>query len=378
MGLLDTEILSNRFDVENSLNNTMTERAQGYGALDRSVYAPMTASTALQGDMAGQAIGGMLGGRQVEMQKQDIIDDIMQRNPDPKTSAELRSVAGEFAKAGLTDYSFQITEVANQLYKTEVDKNVATDKWYTGTGKSLKNSLLTDDILKAYIYQKENITAKDWNDDDQWTRMDRKDALASARTDLGGQIDNYSNRLMQDGYSKSMLKDLQKNDADFMQHFLTDLSQYGNQDIKDFFQSVMVFDSKEGKNSISISSEYVARLSQDEIDVMDFQSAALLYDTLKDTRKLTKTQREVFKKLETKIKSPNGFELNEVELRNILTTKGTHDAETIEKIIEQHMQRTNQTYKGVGTSASIAPVDDGTMMAMNTQQPDDNFSSWIV
>ena len=42
------------------------------------------------------------------------------------------------------------------------------------------------------------------------------------------------------------------------------------------------------------------------------------------------------------------------------------------------MQRTNQTYKGVGTSASIAPVDDGTMMAMNTQQPDDNFSSWIV
>ena len=95
-------------------------------------------------------------------------------------------------------------------------------------------------------------------------------------------------------------------------------------------------------------------------------------------KKLTQTQREVFKKLETKIKSPNGFELNEVELRNILTTKGTHDAETIEKIIEQHMQRTNQTYKGVGTSASITSVNDGTMMAMNTQQPDDNFSSWIV
>ena len=29
------------------------------------------------------------------------------------------------------------------------------------------------------------------------------------------------------------------------------------------------------------------------------------------------------------------------------------------------------------TTSSIAPVDDGTMLAMNTQQPD-NFSSWIV
>ncbi len=48
MGLLNTEILSNRFDVENSLNNSMNERAMAFGALDRTAYAPMTASTALR------------------------------------------------------------------------------------------------------------------------------------------------------------------------------------------------------------------------------------------------------------------------------------------------------------------------------------------
>ena len=377
MGLLSSEILSNRWDVENSLNNAMTKTAQEWGQLDRSVYAPMTASTALQGDMYGRSLGSMLGGQHPELQKQDIIDDIMKRYPDPRTSTELRAIAKEFAEAGLTDYSFQITEVANELYKTEVTKNTATQKWYDGAGMKLKNNLLTDDILKTYVFQKHGITEAEWNDDDEWSRIEKKDALATAKTDLGGQIDNYANRLMQDNYTKSMLNDLQKNDADYMQHFLQDIGKYGNQDLRDFFQSVMKFDSKDGKNTVSISAEYAARVSDDEIDTMDVGVALELYTVLKNNKKKTRTQREVFDKLDKKINSTLGWEMTEAELREKLISDGVHDALTIEDIIKRHLKITGQKYVGIKTTSSIASVRDGTMLAMNTQ-PEDNYSSWIV
>ena len=348
-----------------------------WGQLDRSAYAPMTASTALQGDMYGRSIGSMLGGQHPELQKQDIIDDIMKRHPDPRTSAELREVAKEFAEAKLTNYAFQITEVANELYKTEVTKNTATQKWYDGAGMKLKNNLLTDDILRTYVFQKHGITKAEWNNDEEWSRIEKKDALATAKTDLGGQIDNYANRLMQDNYTKSMLNDLQKNDADYMQHFLQDIGKYGNQDLRDFFQSVMKFDSKDGKNTISISADYVARVSDDEIDTMDVSVALELYTVLKNNKKKTKTQKEVFDKLDKKINSTLGWEMTEAELREKLISDGVHDALTIEDIIKRHLKITGQKYVGIKTTSSIAPVRDGTMLAMNTQ-PEDNYSSWIV
>ena len=352
MGLLSTEILSNRWDVENSLNNAMTKTAQEWGQLDRSVYAPMTASTALQGSMFGQSMGAMLGGQHPEMQKQDIIDEIMRKNPDPKTSAELRAVAKEFAEAGLTDYSFQITEVANELYKTEVSKNTATQKWYDGAGMKLKNNLLTDDILKTYVFQKHGITEAEWNDDTEWSRIEKKDALATAKTDLGGQIDNYANRLMQDNYTKSMLNDLQKNDADYMQHFLQDIGKYGNQDLRDFFQSVMKFDSKDGKNIISISAEYAADVTQDEIDLMGAAEALERKDLLDSKKKLTRTERQVLDRINAKIASSNQWEMTEEELRTELVTRYPDWTEKKrERIIKRSMETSGQEYKG--TLASL-------------------------
>ena len=249
MGLLDTEILSNRFDVENSLNNSMNERAMAFGALDRTAYAPMTAANALQGDMQGQAIGGMLGGRQIAMQKQDIIDDIMSRNPDPRTSTELRNVAKEFAQAGLTDYSFQITEVANQLYKTEIEKNTSTDKDYLNVGKTLSNNLLTRPVVEVYAKQLYGYTDAEW---EEATPVDINRMLKDAKSELQGQIDNYANRLRMDNISKTDIKKLMSNDATFTQDFFQDLTQFGNTDIVNFLQSVVKFDTTGNKSTLDL------------------------------------------------------------------------------------------------------------------------------
>ena len=138
----------------------------------------------------------------------------------------------------------------------------------------------------------------------------------------------------------------------------------------------MKFDSKDGKNTVSISSEYAARVSYDEIDTMDVSVALELYTVLKTNAKKTKPEREVFDKLDKKINSTLGWEMTEDELREKLILDGVHDALTIEDIIKRHLQITGQKYVGIKAS-SITPVDDGTMLAMNTQ-PEDNYSSWIV
>ena len=269
MGLLSSEILSNRWDVENSLNNAMTKTAQEWGQLDRSVYAPMTASTALQGDMFGQSIDSMLGGQHPEMQKQDIIDEIMRKHPDPKTSAELRAVAKEFAEAGLTDYSFQITEVANELYKTEVTKDKATDKWYTGISKTLQNNLLTRPIVEMYAKELYGINDEDWNNRDKYTMPTINQMMKDAKAELIGQMDNYANRKMMDNLSKSDIKKLKSNDATFTQDFFADLTQYGNTDIVNFLQSVVDFDSTGGKATMIVNAEFRTRIKENDLSELD-------------------------------------------------------------------------------------------------------------
>ena len=362
MGLLSTEILSNRWDVENSLNNAMNKTAMGWGQLDRSVYAPMTASTALQGDMYGQSMGAMLGGQQPEMQKQDIIDEIMRKNPDPKTSAELRAVAKEFAEAGLTDYSFQITEVANELYKTEVTKDTATEKWYTGVSKTLQNNLLTRPIVEMYAKQLYNISDEDWKNTDIYKPTAIKTMMDDAKSELIGQMDNYANRLRMDAVSKTDLKKLMSNDATFTQDFFADLTQYGNTDIVNFLQSVVEFDSTGNKPTMVVNAEFRNKIRENDLSALDdvfiVESILDLIDK-KKAGTITKIQQGNLTLLQAEEKRRAGGQIDDVEAR-ILYLKSQHPklgTETEEEY-EERIRGMVSTEQGL-VSANISYTGDG-------------------
>ena len=362
MGLLSTEILSNRWDVENSLNNAMTKTAQEWGQLDRSVYAPMTASTALQGSMFGQSMGAMLGGQHPEMQKQDIIDEIMRKNPDPKTSAELRAVAKEFAEAGLTDYSFQITEVANELYKTEVTKDTATEKWYTGVSKTLQNNLLTRPVVEMYAKQLYNISDEDWNNTEKYKPTTIKSMLADAKSELIGQMDNYANRLRMDAVSKTDLKKLMSNDATFTQDFFADLTQYGNTDIVNFLQSVVEFDSTGSRATMIVNAEFRTRIKENdlaELDDLFIKESILDLIDKKKAGTITKIQQGNLTLLQAEEKRRAGGQIDDVEAR-ILYLKSQHPklgTETEEEY-EERIRGMVSTEQGL-VSANISYTGDG-------------------
>lgn len=369
MGLLDTEILSNRFDVENSLNNSMNERAMSFGALDRTAYAPMTAANALQGNMQGQAIGGMLGGRQIAMQKQDIIDDIMSRNPDPRTSTELRNVAKEFAQAGLTDYSFQITEVANQLYKTEIEKNTSTDKDYLNVGKTLSNNLLTRPVVEVYAKQLYGYTDADW---EEATPVDINRMLKDAKSELQGQIDNYANRLRMDNISKTDIKKLMSNDATFTQDFFQDLTQFGNTDIVNFLQSVVKFDTTGNKSTMVVNPEFRTELRPNDMELMDDAVLAQSIIDLQNTKKMSEIQKENLRLL-VKEQTRRG--------ESSLNNAGSEAIETRRTYLKsQHSQRNNESNEEYENRInSMLQSEGATTTSMNNfGVTDDNVSSWIV
>jgi hypothetical protein len=369
MGLLDTEILSNRFDVENSLNNSMNERAMAFGALDRTAYAPMTASTALQGDMQGQAIGGMLGGRQIAMQKQDIIDDIMSRNPDPRTSTELRNVAKEFAQAGLTDYSFQITEVANQLYKTEIEKNTSTDKDYLNVGKTLSNNLLTRPVVEVYAKQLYGYTDADW---EEATPVDINRMLKDAKSELQGQIDNYANRLRMDNISKTDIKKLMSNDATFTQDFFQDLTQFGNTDIVNFLQSVVKFDTTGNKSTMVVNPEFRTELRPNDMELIDDAVLAQSIIDLQNTKKMSEIQKENLRLLVKEQSSRGESSLNNAD-SNTIEARRTY-------LKSQHSQRNNESNEAYEARINkMLQVEGASQTSMNNfGVTDDNVSSWIV
>jgi len=372
MGLLNTEILSNRFDVENSLNNSMNERAMAFGALDRTAYAPMTASTALQGDMQGQSIGGMLGGRQIAMQKQDIIDDIMKRNPNPRTSTELRDVANEFAQAGLTDYSFQITEVANELYKSEFEKNVAPEKFYSGISNTLGNEILTSGVLNLYAQSQFGIPENEWKE----MTVSQKDVyIKRARQEIQGQIDNYANRKRMDGMSKTGVKALMQDQSKFFQDFYADLTKYGSTNVSSFLKSITNFDSTIGTGGLKINPELFFEINDDELKDMDvgvmMQRVDQLENELAEKGTLSKTKRDNLKKLQEAIQGLGNGNENEV---NSLYEK-IKGRSVYEGMNEQQIKNLIRRSLGIPEQeARLEVSNDGTRMAM----ANDNFSSWIV
>ena len=148
-------LFSNKYDVEQSINDAMTKTALSYGMLDRSAYAPMTASTALQGDMAGRGIGMMVGGQDPMVAKQTAIDAIMQKYPNPDTPKEMADIANELGKAGFQGLANEVRNVGIELQKTETTLTTPSKDLLNQVNFKLGSSVITDELLDSYLLSKQ-------------------------------------------------------------------------------------------------------------------------------------------------------------------------------------------------------------------------------
>ena len=143
-------MFGDRYSTEQAINSAMFNEAMSFGQLDRSKYAPMTASTYGQAYMGGAGIGGLLGGQHPMMKRQNLLDEIQKKFPDPRTPDELNELAAELSKNGFGDLAMQVRQVAMEMSKNEATKaynintlNKPTESWLKRIPETLRGSVMT-------------------------------------------------------------------------------------------------------------------------------------------------------------------------------------------------------------------------------------------
>ena len=140
-------MFNNIYDVEQDINKMMSDTAISFGRLDTNGYGPMTASTFGQGEMFGRALGSMLGGKDPRIEEAELMQELMQKHPDPKTKAEILAVAKDAAEMGLGNIQAQMIEIASAME----DKKKASDKdiKFLTNHMALGNS--STEMLNSYL-----------------------------------------------------------------------------------------------------------------------------------------------------------------------------------------------------------------------------------
>ena len=233
-------MFGDRYSTEQAINSAMFNEAMSFGQLDRSKYAPMTASTYGQAYMGGAGIGGLLGGQHPMMKRQNLLDEIQKKFPDPRTPAELNELAEELSKNAFGDLAMQVRQVAMEMSKNEATKlyqtsqlNKPTESWLKKIPQLLSGSIRTTALEDEYL----GIVAPNLvkYDPDAWNK--NKSNYNSARKDNLDDIDNLIQQFANDkqgvGWTKKNIQDAIGDDAALTEEFIAWIGTSGNRTVAD-------------------------------------------------------------------------------------------------------------------------------------------------
>jgi hypothetical protein len=290
-------LLTNRYDTISGINKSMQDQAFGWGRMSQPKYAGMAASAGLQGDMAGRGLGMMLGGQDPLMQKQDLIDEIMRKHPDPKTPEELEAVANDLQAAGLTDLAMEVRGVANAT-KTA---NAATTKanapsadLYKNLGSALSTQVLTTQFLNSYLRKVQPALAGAFDEDKHGTYTQYTKERKNYRDDLEGLFTQWANSKKYTGVDKDTLATLINDDAAMTADFIEWIKHHGNVELGEFMITEIMGGTSQGDDDsdpsgLSIIEGYVAK-GLDETDNMVITQRKVISNyTLEDVNRNLKT-----------------------------------------------------------------------------------------
>jgi hypothetical protein len=270
-------LLSNKYDVEQGINDAMTSTALSFGRLASPRFAPMTASTALQGDMAGRGIGMMVGGQDPRITKQNTVDEIMKKHPDPSTPEELEAVANDLQAAGLMDLAVEIRAVANETKKADAattKANAPSADLFKNLSSALSSQVLTTKFMDNYFrYANDEDLSIKYNRDtssyDTYTAY--KDGKKSHREDLENLFTQWANSKKHTGTTKDELATLMNDDEEMTKDFVEWIGHHGNVELSNFMKQAIMGGTQGGDDSdpsgLSIIEGYVAK-GLDETDNM--------------------------------------------------------------------------------------------------------------
>jgi len=231
-------MFGDRYSTEQAINTAMFNEAQSFGQLDRSVYAPMTASSYGQAYMGGAGMGSMLGGQHPMMQRQNLLDEIQKKFPDPRTPDELNELAAELSQNGFGDLAMQVKQVSMEMSKNQATKEYQTSQLskpsvddFKKIGRRLTGSIQTTKLENEYLgIVAPNLVTYDpkkWNENKANYNSARKANLE----DIGNLIDQFADSLHVPGITKQDIQAAIGDDAALTEKFIEWIGTNGNADV---------------------------------------------------------------------------------------------------------------------------------------------------
>ncbi len=106
-------MFGNKFDVQSTLDATLFSEAYKIGQLDSYGVGQMAA---YQDGMMGSPFEAALADKfSPEMQKQNLLDELQRKHPNPDTPEKLTALASDLFANGLGDMGIKVQEAATQL-----------------------------------------------------------------------------------------------------------------------------------------------------------------------------------------------------------------------------------------------------------------------
>ena len=228
-------MFGDRYSTEQAINDAMFKEVLSFGQLDRTKYAPMTASTYYQAAGGGTPLGSMLKQAHPMMKRQNLLDEIKKKYPDPRTPKELYDLAAELSTNGFGDLSMQIRQVAMEMEKNEATKAYQTSQLgkpseddLKNIGRRLEGSILTTDVIDSYlqivepelvVYNDKTYKAgkQNWND--------RRDSRIAEVKSL---IQQFSDNKQVSGFTRQMIDEAVGDSGVLTEEFIAWIMTSGN------------------------------------------------------------------------------------------------------------------------------------------------------
>tara|TARA_R110000744_G_scaffold80791_3_gene158731 strand:- start:2848 stop:3885 length:1038 start_codon:yes stop_codon:yes gene_type:complete len=293
-------MFGNRFDVQDALDDRLYKEAYQVGTLSSYGVGQMAA---YQDGMMGSPLEAALSDKfSPQMQKQNLLDELQRKHPNPDTVDKLNALANDLFANGLGDMGLKVQEAASQMKianATVTSANAPKADMFKNLGDTLSNQVLSTQFIDDYIAKFDPTFGVPFDDknDAHGNRTNYDAKRKRHETDLKNMFSQWANFKQYDGIStKSSIATLMGNTGSMTNDFLEWVAVHGDQVRGEYMASqMMVAEPRSGGLS---STTYVNK-----------SGATVEFDSTNST--MVKVQEEV-----------NTYSLAQVESQlNILTTK---------------------------------------------------------
>ena len=213
-------MFGDRFSTAMALDNAMLSNAVSIGNLNS--YGVGQAAAFYNANMGNPLTASLMQSSSPAMQRQQILDDLQRKHPNPDTPEKLRALASDLSMNGFGDMAMTVTNAAIEMEKTEATKaanyiaaNTPSTRLFDNLTDSLANRVLTKEVVNGFLQTS-------WNDKDgvaygklgKEFRIDNKNKdwkeqydfdFKEAYAQLKGEIQNYAIHLEAQGFDKKTI-----------------------------------------------------------------------------------------------------------------------------------------------------------------------------